>query len=621
MDCKTTITCAICCEDFILDNDPDTSFNNYNQFSLKTYNVCNKCLYTSLVNGSVQPIKDKDIDFASLAMSLSKQELIDVCKKVFLDHRSKQIDSINAKLGLNIRIKPIKFTKDLVYSFVRDVIDRDYSKYENHHYVHIFGSTFVNWIDDLQSTFIEKQVVPLIREIDCNVDVEQFDEQSSLTKWIIDFIRFKQKCKAMAGLYGRIFFANRMYKKLTNTFKLNGYTPEYHTIHNTTRYKYVISLDTTNVEDLYYAIINLFNIRKLDFKTLDKLMDLQPLQANVGRCICGHGKIIATTLECDYCHKKACIKCLNYEHDGDCKQEDLELAKYYMENCQRCPESGHWITKKSGCDDMYCTYCGAMFSFNTGERISNTKHNPEKENTPLYTLREDLVYGDFDDLYERLCSYDKAEYGQIHQLMNEIQQFRNPDDEDYTNIFGYMKLWQSDIDTNGYLTSKGYNPNFFVLGQEESEAERLMKTIYFTESIIRKEEIEQIALAYCYRCVWNTKRTTMAILEESFKRLTQLLTTLESNMPIQTAHDITQIYRYMMVDEIDDDGSGDFDDSENDVDSVEEVILQVTRDDFTDVEWNNNIDKLEDCYQIMEETSVNLFKFIEQTYGLTLNVE
>ena len=128
----------------------------------------------------------------------------------------------------------------------------------------------------------------------------------------------------------------------------------------------------------------------IDERLINKYNDLKSFHVtNIGRCSCGNGVIKEETStkfhQCSECDKLWCADCLceinEEERDSGshtCRKEDIETVKELKANSRNCPVCGIWITRKSGCPDMFCTNCKTMFNYETGNIIHGNRHNPER---------------------------------------------------------------------------------------------------------------------------------------------------------------------------------------------------------------------------------------------------
>ncbi len=81
--------------------------------------------------------------------------------------------------------------------------------------------------------------------------------------------------------------------------------------------------------------------------------------------------------ECPVCNVSFCKDCLVPHSEGhECDAELVETLKEIKKDAKPCPTCGEFISKISGCDQMFCTGCGTAFSWKTGQKESGLIHNP-----------------------------------------------------------------------------------------------------------------------------------------------------------------------------------------------------------------------------------------------------
>ena len=91
---------------------------------------------------------------------------------------------------------------------------------------------------------------------------------------------------------------------------------------------------------------------------------------------------LSTAWKCGMCEFYSCPACFmvrGKEHDAphECKKEDVETAELIKKDSKPCPKCGEFITKASGCDQMYCISCQTPFSWETGKIVTTGPiHNP-----------------------------------------------------------------------------------------------------------------------------------------------------------------------------------------------------------------------------------------------------
>lgn len=82
---------------------------------------------------------------------------------------------------------------------------------------------------------------------------------------------------------------------------------------------------------------------------------------------------------CMICDATACVKCLTPMERGadhECAKENIKTARLIITETKSCPRCHVPIQKDTGCDQMMCTSCLHVFSWNTGKEERGVIHNP-----------------------------------------------------------------------------------------------------------------------------------------------------------------------------------------------------------------------------------------------------
>ncbi len=84
---------------------------------------------------------------------------------------------------------------------------------------------------------------------------------------------------------------------------------------------------------------------------------------------------------CILCKKNYCKDCLIELKESDieshtCDESLKETIKMIRKESKPCPKCNEFISKISGCDQMFCTTCGTAFSWKTGQIEKGVIHNP-----------------------------------------------------------------------------------------------------------------------------------------------------------------------------------------------------------------------------------------------------
>lgn len=91
---------------------------------------------------------------------------------------------------------------------------------------------------------------------------------------------------------------------------------------------------------------------------------------------------VSSAWKCGLCEKFSCTHC--HEVKGSttdeveahvCDAGNVETVKLLKADTKPCPGCGAYIHKTEGCDQMFCTLCKQLWSWNTG-RIEERGHNP-----------------------------------------------------------------------------------------------------------------------------------------------------------------------------------------------------------------------------------------------------
>lgn len=140
-------------------------------------------------------------------------------------------------------------------------------------------------------------------------------------------------------------------RQVSNKYSISFKKPDYETH----------SIDCLNPEcDL--KILSKSFMSQLDFSRTVKELNLKPKYCVENDCngFLNNGK-------CVKCYTDVCQKCHQKFHDGDCKEEDIEVLQKtvqyggcYFRNCPRCNEL---IFKNEGCENMFCWNCSITFDW------------------------------------------------------------------------------------------------------------------------------------------------------------------------------------------------------------------------------------------------------------------
>ena len=154
-----------------------------------------------------------------------------------------------------------------------------------------------------------------------------------------------------------------------------------------------------------------------------------------------HG-FLDVNFKCGLCDQETCKKCYvlldstNPDEIHECEEEQIETFKKIKEESKTCPSCGEFISKISGCDQMFCVKCGTAFSWKTGQIEKGIIHNPHahtffQNNPELADIYRNNVNGDqcrnpippLHLLTEKMPSNYKIRIQKIHRIVAEFRQY------------------------------------------------------------------------------------------------------------------------------------------------------------------------------------------------------
>ena len=126
---------------------------------------------------------------------------------------------------------------------------------------------------------------------------------------------------------------------------------------------------------------------------------------------------------CSACDQTFCKDCLVVMKEGEhrCNEELKATIKMIQKESKPCPNCNEFISKISGCDQMFCIQCGTAFSWKTGQIERGTIHNPHahqyfQKNPEALQLYQTQQQIGFQQTVEGRCRNIIPVYLHLHQL-------------------------------------------------------------------------------------------------------------------------------------------------------------------------------------------------------------
>jgi hypothetical protein len=86
---------------------------------------------------------------------------------------------------------------------------------------------------------------------------------------------------------------------------------------------------------------------------------------------------LSDDFRCGICSKMTCRECYQIiTDDHKCNSDDVKTVQSILRDTKPCPKCGTRIFKISGCYQVFCTHCHAVFCWRTGEFDNGPVHNP-----------------------------------------------------------------------------------------------------------------------------------------------------------------------------------------------------------------------------------------------------
>ena len=175
---------------------------------------------------------------------------------------------------------------------------------------------------------------------------------------------------------------------------------------------------------------------------------------------------VSSAWKCATCDKHTCSHCRELKAARDdplhvCNPDTLASVALLKSDTKPCPNCKIPVHKTDGCDQMFCTQCKRLWSWNTG-RFEARGHNPHY----LQWMRENHAGGMPRDPADVLCGreIDPRFLVQLHSYMVTFQ----------FNLIA-RKAWNDDIATNFGAISVMLNsiPHLRIYDQERFAVDRI----------------------------------------------------------------------------------------------------------------------------------------------------
>ncbi len=209
--------------------------------------------------------------------------------------------------------------------------------------------------------------------------------------------------------------------------------------------------------------------------------------------------------ECAVCQKKFCKHCFEVKtEEHECDKDLVETMKLIKKESKPCPKCGEFISKISGCDQMFCTSCGTAFSWKTGNIEMGVIHNPHahqffQNNQDAYNLymqnrnnNNGQVNGNNPcrDLVPRLMEFRKLTFfnNLTREMTNNIDDYRR-------HVYEYHQYRQDEIERE--LQSVDKNQDLRIRYLKNEIDEKHFKTMLHMRNkrILFRQQVHEVVVS------------------------------------------------------------------------------------------------------------------------------
>ncbi len=244
--------------------------------------------------------------------------------------------------------------------------------------------------------------------ISYNYFIEKFEKGWRLN----EYKKHKEKVlwdKEMAQMPSTVGYLNLLEKKKDYYIEWKKYWNQYSNIYSLFQRRLIPNRDKEEYENRMNESYKLY--KEYDIKYNEVLEQLDEKKKKVIRykwtqkCLTENcNGFLDENYHCILCKKDYCKDCLielnnSNKKDHVCDESLKETIRMIRKESKPCPKCNEFISKISGCDQMFCTTCGTAFSWKSGQIEKGVIHNPHaheffQNNPDAYNEYMNLRNGD-----------------------------------------------------------------------------------------------------------------------------------------------------------------------------------------------------------------------------------
>lgn len=205
---------------------------------------------------------------------------------------------------------------------------------------------------------------------------------------------------------------------------------------------------------------------------------------------------LSTKWKCQVCNKQTCNRCREVKEEGHvCNEDTVKTIQMCVKESKPCPKCNEPISKIDGCDQMWCSLCETVFSWDTGKiQIGGWIHQPDalklmRERGFLDRDPHDIQCGGI-PTPNLLLIFNNTTIKQYNILLPIVDKF-------YVLGMEYEQYYMNIEIPTGFNRHLSSRKEFLIGDLNEKEWKR---RLFINERRYNKEEEEILILAGWYIC-------------------------------------------------------------------------------------------------------------------------
>lgn len=236
-------------------------------------------------------------------------------------------------------------------------------------------------------------------------------------------------------------------------------------------------------------------LRKYYSELLDKGKQEKQPKAFIQKCMVhGCDGYLSTKWKCQVCNTQTCNRCREVKEEGHvCNEDTVKTILMCVKESKPCPKCREPISKINGCDQMWCSLCETVFSWNTGKiQVGGWVHQPDavqrmRERGLLARHLQDIQCGGIPHFVLARGRFSTKQYNILFPIVSRFQRLG----------MEYEQYGMNNEPPNAFNRHLISRKKFLEGKMNEKEWKR---KLFLNEKVLSKEEEERLILGGWYIC-------------------------------------------------------------------------------------------------------------------------